>query len=158
MKKNIYLPNKHQDIIKKTYKNLGLNRNFINLTEKKHLKKKISRIKIKILKIANTAKIEILKSGFDIIPIIKKYLRDLCLKHIDVIYLHISLETPEIIYLVNEFEKMNFFFSGIIPNEIIGDSLILQYLNNIEIKAENIHLHSDFAKKILNYIFKEIKY
>jgi len=53
-----------------------------------------------------------------------------------------------------DFEKMGFFFSGIMPGSNGRDRLILQYLNNQRIDYEKIHINSDTGKKILEYIKK----
>jgi serine/threonine-protein kinase RsbW len=49
-------------------------------------------------------------------------------------------------------EKRGFFFAGILPSSRFGDALILQYLNNVAIDYDKIHLQSDMAKEICRYI------
>jgi len=47
---------------------------------------------------------------------------------------------------------MGFFFAGILPRTRIGDALILQFLNNVDLDYDKITVVSDAAKEILNYI------
>ena len=51
-----------------------------------------------------------------------------------------------------EFEKLGFFFAGVLPCARIGDTLILQYLNNVDLDYEKIAAYSDIAKELLGYI------
>ena len=47
---------------------------------------------------------------------------------------------------------MGFFFAGILPESSIGDALVLQYLNNVDLDYSKILLVSDIAKELLVYI------
>jgi hypothetical protein len=70
-----------------------------------------------------------------------------------VISLYLKLSDPLTSYLTDEFEKMGFFFAGILPGALAGgDALILQYLNNVPIDYEKIQLDSDAGKHLLDYI------
>jgi serine/threonine-protein kinase RsbW len=44
------------------------------------------------------------------------------------------------------------FFAGVMPESLIGDALILQYLNNVDLDYSKILLVSDVAKELLTYI------
>jgi len=48
---------------------------------------------------------------------------------------------------------IGFFFAGILPAAAPrGDALILQYLNNLSIDYDQIHVASDAAKELISYI------
>ena len=150
---NAYLPLHHKEMIKKIYSNIGFNPTFVDIEkEKGFIQHDSSVIETTILNIAGNAKIKVKQYGKDIMPRIKEQLKDICLKHIDAIYLHLNLEDPLTQILTQDFEKMGFFFCGIFPGESSGDSLILQYLNNISIDFDKIQLHSVFAMELLKYI------
>ena len=68
------------------------------------------------------------------------------------IHIKLSLENPATPALVPEIENMGFFFCGILPMTVIGDTLILQYLNNIKVDYSNIHIFSETGKELLTYI------
>jgi serine/threonine-protein kinase RsbW len=78
--------------------------------------------------------------------------RDLCLKHVAAIQLFLPLTDPLTYSLTEEFEAMEFFFSGILPMSCVGDSLILQYLNDVVIDYDKIVLYTDLAKEIRDYV------
>jgi len=79
-------------------------------------------------------------------------LRDLCVKQIASITLFLNMSDPATFFLTSEFEKMWFFFSGILPGTSVGEALILQYLNNVPFDYAEVMLYTDFAKEILAYI------
>ena len=149
--KNIYPPNHHKNMIAQIYNNIGIDVNFLNSPKKINYQPN-SIIKTKYLNIAISATIKIVETGHDLLTKLENELKNICLKKYEVIYLHLSLEKPENIHFIKEIEKMGFFFGGILPNDTIGDSIIFQYLNNIDVQIENLSLFSDFAKILADYI------
>ena len=77
----------------------------------------------------------------------------------DSIYVDLPLSHPATAQAGAGLRALGFFFGGIIPEahggDIGGDVLRLQYLNNIEIKPDNIHTASDFGGKLLGLIFRQ---
>ncbi len=53
---------------------------------------------------------------------------------------------------VPEIEKLEFFFTGIMPETGGGDSIILQYLNGVQIEYEDLTVVSDIANELLKYV------
>jgi len=64
----------------------------------------------------------------------------------------LPLQDPATQILVEDFEEMGFFFAGILPDESIGDALILQYLNNVPFEYGQIAVHSECSRELLAYI------
>jgi hypothetical protein len=62
------------------------------------------------------------------------------------------LADPLTWHLTGEFEKMGFFFAGVLPQSQVGDALVLQYLNNVAFDYNKLVLYSDFTKEIMEYI------
>ncbi|MBR9981679.1 MAG: hypothetical protein KFF50_11690, partial [Desulfatitalea sp.] len=54
----------------------------------------------------------------------------------------------------DDFEKMGFFFAGILPDTSIGDAMILQNLSNIDIDYSAIKILPGETKVLLDYIRK----
>ena len=48
--------------------------------------------------------------------------------------------------------KLGFFFAGILPQAACGDSLILQYLNNVAFDYGKVQAYSPVSKELLAYI------
>ena len=103
----------------------------------------------------NVAQIEVLNYGDtqQVLREVHAYLRNFCIKKADVIFLHLDLSSPPTGWLTEEFEKIGFFFSGILPGGRSGkETLIMQYLNNLDFDYGQISLSPDDAKELLAYI------
>jgi len=83
---------------------------------------------------------------------VRKLLRRFCLDQMAAINLFLSLEDPGAALMAEEFEKLGFFFAGILPCSKIGEAVILQYLNNVDLDYSKITAYSDVAKDVLAYI------
>jgi len=92
------------------------------------------------------------RSGKDVLFEAKKSLNDFCHKRYETIYLHLKLRDPLTAKYSSEFEKMNFFFSGIMPGSNNSDELVLQYLNNYIVDYEKVKINSDFGNELKEYI------
>ncbi|MBP7652309.1 ATP-binding protein [Candidatus Dependentiae bacterium] len=149
----LYVPEKHKNIADKLYKNLGAEHIFKN-PDSSLLKfsQDKSVIDISLHSAEGSAEIFVKKYGSEILKEIKFILRDLCLKQVASITLFLSLDNPITYFVEPELEKLGFFFSGIMPYAVAGDSIILQYLNNVSFDYDKVVAYSDVAKEILNYI------
>ena len=83
---------------------------------------------------------------------LRKILQGFCVQQVSAINLFLKLKDPLTFWLTAEFEKLGFFFAGILPESRIGDALVLQYLNNVDLDYSKILLVSDVAKELLTYI------
>ena len=148
----IYPPKKHLNIIKRIYDNLELTLKFSNSIPKGNIEKDHSIIKISIDNLNHVAIINVIEFGKDIIFEIQKNLNNFCLKRYETIYLNLKLSDPLTAKYSSEFEKMNFFFSGIMPGSNNNDELVLQYLNNYIVNYDKVMIASDFGNELKEYI------
>jgi serine/threonine-protein kinase RsbW len=150
----LYIPPHHQRMVAGIYKNLGMapeisNKVKIQKTDGNSI------FKIKVIVPLNFARIIMERYGENAIQEVGTKLKELCLKKIEVIHLYLNLFDPLTARLTDEFEKLGFFFTGLLPGGLAGgDALILQYLNNVPIDYDAIRLESDLAVKILTHIKK----
>lgn len=101
----------------------------------------------------NTADIEILNSGSMALEVIRQRLHHHRLEGAAVIFLHLNIEDPQTGVLASTLLSEGFLFAAILPHGLKGhDALILQYLNNVKISYDLIHLHSPLAKELLAYV------
>ena len=149
----IYAPEHHKAMISKLYQNLGAKHRFL-VPEAgwAPLNGSVSIISSSANELESCAEIFVTTYGSDIEEQIRKILRGFCLKHISAINLFLQLKDPATYLLTEKFEKMGFFFAGILPESSIGDALVLQYLNNVDLDYSKILLVSDIAKELLVYI------
>lgn len=149
--KNIYPPHHHKKMISEIYENIGVEVNVATPPKEIDLPQK-SVIKTKYMNTALSATIRVVEAGRDLLVTLQQELKDICLKKYEAIFLHLSLEKPKNDRFVKEIERLGFFFSGVLPNDTTGDSLILQYLNNVDVTISKLDLASEFTQRLAAYI------
>jgi len=147
-----YVPPHHLSMIERLYAGAGARADIRSASEGTTVEAEESRLRIAVVSRMGHARIEVEAYGQDIVARVKATLRDLCLKHVDVIHLHLDLSDPPTSRYVQEFEGMGFFFAGILPGEMAGDALILQYLNNVPLDYDKIKIDSDTGRELLEYV------
>jgi anti-sigma regulatory factor (Ser/Thr protein kinase) len=147
----IYPPLHHLDMILKLYNHLGF--------EPQVLTPKTTELPAVTSSITSWAyarpglgEMEVERFGKDIVPEVRRRLKEMCVSKIEMITLWLGLSDPAVFHLTEAFEAMGFFFAGILPGAGAGDALILQYLNNMALDYHEIRLESDMAKELLLYI------
>ena len=147
----LYVPDKHRELVEKIYRNLGVNPQFEIPSSEVTSSASESVLSVLAAGAMPTGygKIEIVKYGHDTVNQVAMRLKELRLKHYDVIGLEVSMLDPMSYSTISDFEQLGFFFSGVLPGKEI---FMLQYLNNLALDYELIKLHSDMGKEILAYI------
>ena len=152
-KKKIYAPPQHRRIIEGIYTNLKETVSFQEVDQEALvLPDTAPLLDTHTRPQRQSAKIKVKAYGTGIIQQIQRLVKKLCIDKYEVISLYLNLSDPWTAQLTAEFESMGFLFIGIIPGAKSGDKLVLQYLNNVLINYDEIHLYSDFAKELLAYI------
>ncbi len=151
--KTLYLPSKHSALIQKLYNNINGSIHTFIIPEKVgyDLSGELD-ISSSVNELESCGEIHVKKFGSDIVKEIKKITRNMCVNNVAAINLFLNLEDEATPYVTSELEKLGYFFAGILPESKIGDALILQYLNNINIDYSKISAYSDVAKEILKYV------
>lgn len=149
----IYAPAHHKTMIEKCYRNIGAAQNtyLVPAGDMPDLPRE-SKIATRVYAGIGDAEIWVEKYGANVVKETKKILSDLCKKQVSVINLYLGLEDPATYYMTAELEMVGFFFAGILPCTYMGDTLILQYLNNVPLDYSKVEAHSDMAKELLAYI------
>ena len=151
----LYPPPHHREMIERLYGNIKAHHNYaVPETQAPHFSESESVIETGVLPSEGNADIVISRYGANVIRQVKSILHDLCLKQVATIELVLSLEDPVTYFLTSEFEKMGFFFAGILPKTRVGEALILQYLNNVAIDYQRISVYSEATIAVLAYIRK----
>ena len=152
--RSIYAPPHHADMIAALYDGLG-ERPAIKkaVPDRAETKASTSAIRIKLVGSMSFARIIIDRYGMNIIDEVKNRVKELRLKKTEIINLFLNLSDPWTGIYTEQFEKLGFFFAGILPGGLAdGDALILQYLNNVAIDYDAIQVKSTAAKKLLAYV------
>ena len=147
----LYTPANHTDIVEKIYRNIGI-KCIIKTFEKDQRLPEKSKIKIVERLSLGYVRFEITVCGENTVSNILAQVKNYCLKQIEIFHIFINMSDPFSPEIIAELEKGGFFFSGVIPCSYSGNSLVLQYLNNVIINYSDIKLKSVFAKKLYEYI------
>jgi hypothetical protein len=93
--------------------------------------------------------------GADLHELIRARLRELRLHGVDCVYVDLPLSHPATSR--TGLADLGFFFGGIIPEAAPtgGDVLRLQYLNELDIRAEDVHTASKFGQDLADLIFQQ---
>ncbi|MBI5458601.1 GNAT family N-acetyltransferase [Methanobacterium sp.] len=153
----VFLPNTHREIINKIYKHTELPRVFKQADPAKVDLAPHSHIHSHILPEMASAFLRVKEFGVDFIDELRLQVQDLKERKIELIVLDLPLKDPGTAILCPEIEKMNFFFCGIMPEYLDGDSIRLQHLNNVAFDPESVDVYSEFAQEIFNYVVGEWK-
>lgn len=147
----VHVPEHHRVMVEKIYAENSLARVF---GENAPPQKAKGEVAVEAHPERGTATIDVEEWGLDTVGQVGHHLKDLTLKRIDLVLLNLPLSSPATGAMVSEFERMGFFFAGVIPNLIGEDVLRLQYLNNVKVDTEVIKTYSDFAAELLQYVLK----
>ena len=150
----IYPPPHHREMIERIYQ-------YLNVIPDSNISRKEtetaageSLAKIETDPVSLMAHIYITRYADRSIDEVKENLRVLCLQRFETIHLHLPLGNPSTAFRTAEFEKLGFFFAGIMPGCNGNDKLVLQYLNNYAIDYDTLVIESDMGKEMLEYIRK----
>ena len=139
-------------MIARLYTNLGASHCFTEPPKSTPLPTGESVIETEVNMAESCAEIHVKSFGEQAVRDVKAILRDLCLKQVAAINLFLNLEDPATYSLTKDLEQLGFFFAGILPNAGVGETLILQYLNNVPLDYGKIHAYTDMAKELLVYV------
>ena len=148
----LYPPPHHRDMLVQLYDSIHGRHQFAEAPASLPAAPAESVIKMELFSAENCAELQIAKYGQNVVKELKHILHELCVKQIAAINLFLSLEDPATAVMAAEFEKLGFFFAGILPQAACGDALILQYLNNVDFDYSKVQAYSDVSKTLLAYI------
>lgn len=154
-KQTLYVPAHHKDMIEKLYRNIGAGHTFIiQENAGTAFTRPDAVLDSEVNELESCAEITIFEYGEDVVRQVRLLVRKFCVSQVAAIQLFIRLDDPLTCLLTAEFEKIGFFFAGIMPESRTGDVLILQYLNNVELDYDKIHILTDLARELSAYIKK----
>jgi serine/threonine-protein kinase RsbW len=118
-----------------------------------------TRMSVNVRRDHNLAFMQVEEPGADLQELVRLRLHELCLHRVDCIYLDLPLSHPATQRIGAGIGDLGFFFGGIIPEAhggaVGGDIFRLQYLNEVEIKADEVSTASDFGQELVERIFHD---
>ena len=147
----VYPPPQHKAIIEKILGKLGVNFESFDCDCSLNLPEQPAEVKVSADQFS-TASISVNVFGKNILHEVQRSLKGLCLDRLETIYLYLPLNNPLIAVTCSDFEKMGFFFAGVIPGSTEGSQLLLQYLNNQKFDYSKLVTASDLGEELLEYV------
>lgn len=93
------------------------------------------------------------RPGSDVAARVKTKLQELESQGFKIFHIYLDLGDPWTPALSRDLDGLGFFFAGILPEgSAKGDALILQFLSDVNIDYDSIHVRSDLAREMLAYI------
>jgi anti-sigma regulatory factor (Ser/Thr protein kinase)/RimJ/RimL family protein N-acetyltransferase len=149
----VFLPDHHSDVLIEIYRDLGLGPELdVHACPLQRVPESEAVVRTVATNVTGLARIHVDEYGKDVLAEVKARLKDLCMKKFETIYLYLDLSDPFTCLFTLEFEKLGFFFSGLLPGAATGDALILQYLNNVPIDYEKLRVKSEAGRSLLDYV------
>jgi anti-sigma regulatory factor (Ser/Thr protein kinase) len=146
----IYPPHPYRDLIQRVVEHNGLLR---TVGEGREDPASLSRVSVEVHRDDNHAFLRVEEPGADLQELVRVRLQELCLHRVDCIYVDLPLSHPAVQSAAARLDELGFFFGGVIPELRGGDILRLQYLNEIDIRPDDVRTVSDFGQGLVNLIF-----
>ena len=149
----IYPPVVYREAVQLVVEHNGLHRTEGDGSDVKLLTS--SRMSVDVRRDHNLAFLRVEEPGADLQELVRVRLRELCLHHVDCIYVDLPLSNPATQHAGARLHELGFFFGGVVPELLNGDVLRLQYLNEVHVEPEDVRTGSDFGQELVNLIFQE---
>lgn len=151
----VYIPQKHGEILEKIYSHLELERELIYPVSLEVPLEPQSQIYSHYLPEMGSVFLRVNKFGINFLDELRLHIQEMLMKGTELIVLDLPLEDPATALLTPKIEELGFFFSGIRPEFLNGDALTLQYLNNVSFDPDKVAVYSDFGNEIFSYVVKQ---
>jgi serine/threonine-protein kinase RsbW len=151
--RTIYPPAVYREAVRLVVEHNGLLRTEGNSSDAKMPTS--SRMNVDVRGDHNLAFLRVEEPGADLQELVRVRLRELCLHRVDCIYVDLPLSNPAVQSAGARLDELGFFFGAIIPELRDGDVLRLQYLNEVDVRADDVRTGSDFGRELANVIFQQ---
>jgi serine/threonine-protein kinase RsbW len=151
--RTIYPPAVYREAVQRVVEHNGLHRTDEDGSDAEMLTS--SRMSVDVRRDHNLAFLRVEEPGADLQEMVGVRLRELCLHRVDCIYVDLPLSHPAVQSAGARLDELGFFFGGIIPELGDGDVLRLQYLNEVDIRPDDVRTSSDVGQELVNLIFRQ---
>ena len=155
--RTIYPPDDYREAVQSVVEHNGLRRTLGDGEDSEVASS--SRMNVEVRRDHNLAFLRVEEPGSDLKRLVETRLRELSLHGVDCAYVDLPLSHPATPRAGSGLGDLGLFFGGIIPEANSGpsggDVLRLQYLNEVEILADDVRTASDFGKELVESIFRQ---
>jgi len=90
--------------------------------------------------------------GEDAVAMLKQELRRVRREEVQVVEMYLRLEDPCTPWFASEAEGLGFFVTGVLPETACGDTLVMQYLNGVQVEYDELVIDQDATRELLDYV------
>ncbi len=150
--RRLHAPSRHRPMVERILARGGL-AGTVDTGPEVALSSAPTRLDVQVRRDHNQAAMVVVEAGDDFAARVGAELRDLCLHHLDCIYVDLPLGSPASAAAGTELDTLGFRFGGIFPNRSVdGHVLRLQYLNNVAVRRSDVVVVSDLGRELLAYV------
>ena len=149
----VYPPDAYREAVRRVVEHNGLRRTVEDGSDSELPPS--SRMSVDVRRDHNLAFLRVEEPGADLEELARLRLRELCLHRVDCIYADLPLSHAATSRAGGGLRDLGFFFGGVMPEAHPGggDVLRLQYLNEVEIRRDDVRTASDFGQELLLMVF-----
>lgn len=153
--RTVYPPAAHREMVGRIIEHNGLRRTLGSVTGAQMPPS--SRLTVDVRRDHNLAFLRAEEPGADLQDLVRVRLHELCLQRVDCIYVDLPLSNPAVQEAGARLGELGFFFGGVLPELLDGDVLRLQYLNEVDVRPEDVRTASDFGQELFDFVFEGMR-
>ncbi len=149
--RSLYLPERHAEIIEGIYAGLNIQMNWRGSAALPGAGSKTV-MKVSVNSARSLCEIHVACHGEDLVRALKQELRRLKGHEIQLAEAYLGLADPCTPCSVTELERLGFFFTGVLPETAMGDAIVLQYFNGIDVEYDELVIERPETARLLEYV------
>lgn len=155
--RTVHVPGVYRDIVEEIYTNCGLPRTLAEpLRREPDDVPAETRLDLGLKSEASVAVIRVISYGRDFVAALQSQLRELCVHRFDVVWVQLPLSDPLTSFYGGGLHELGLFLVGVLPEHVAsGDTLSLQYLNDVDVNPEEIRTASDFGARLTAFVLDD---
>lgn len=153
----VFLPPQYAVMLDTIYKNLPLEREFLNAPQSNHgmSRPAVSNIRVTESRGQGAALLKVIEYGDDCLNVLRSKQIHFSTEGYSCICVDLPLSHFITVAVTSSLEKMGFFFGGLVPQTDTGDMLRLQYINGSAINVRSLALNEPADQSLLAFIVRD---
>ena len=147
----LFVPGRHRPMVARIYEGMGLVPAFADPAPRPSLPER-GDVSFRVVEVDNAASVEVRSVGRDGASELAQITRMLCQRRVDHFRLTLPLGDPGTPELCRALEGQGYFFAGVFFKGPREDALLLQYLNNVDRRYQDIKLFGPEAQELLAHV------
>lgn len=153
--RTVYVPPTYREVIEKIYTTGNLPRTVHSEFERSPQTAAQSTLRLNLRHETGVAFVVVDAYGEDFLSVLQQQVRQLQINRYELILVVLPLGEPATSYYGSGLQEMGLSFAGIYPEYEDGDVLVLQNLNNVDLKPDEIEVASDLGTYLRDVVLRD---